>query len=72
MMDGLVIVLFTIDDGVVDSIESITLNEFQEGFASFELWATKESERYVVMIVANQPGYTHTFSTGYNWTIVKL
>ena len=63
--------LITIEGGVVQSIESISLNELQEGIASFELWSTKESERYVVMIVANQPGYTHTFSTGYEWTIVK-
>jgi bacillopeptidase F (M6 metalloprotease family) len=63
--------LITIEGGAVESIESIILNELQEGIASFELWSTKESERYVVMIVANQPGYTHTFSTGYEWTIVK-
>ena len=62
--------LITIVGGIVESFESITLNEIQYGTASFELWATKESEQYVLMVVANQPGYIHSFATGYNWTIV--
>ena len=64
--------LITIENGVVLSIESITLNDAQEGTASFELWATKTSERYVLMIVASQPGYIHSFSTGYEWTVMKV
>ncbi len=47
------------------------LNNDQDGTASFELSATLTSEKYVLMVVANQPGYTHTFATGYEWTIVK-
>ncbi|MFX0023358.1 MAG: hypothetical protein ACFE9S_13610, partial [Candidatus Hermodarchaeota archaeon] len=64
--------IITIDEGVVTSIESMILNNDQYGTASFELSATLTSEKYVLMVVANQPGYTHTFSTGYEWTIVKL
>jgi hypothetical protein len=62
--------IITINEGVVDTIESMPLDEFQDGTATFELWATQESEQYVLMVVANQPGYTHTFSTGYDWTVV--
>jgi len=62
--------IITIDEGVVTSIESMILNVDQYGTASFELSATLTSEKYVLMVVANQPGYTHTFSTGYEWTIV--
>jgi hypothetical protein len=64
--------LITIDEGVVTSMESMILNDDQYGTASFELSATLTSEKYVLMVVANQPGYTHTFTTGYEWTIVKL
>jgi hypothetical protein len=63
--------IITIEDGAVLSIESITLNEAQEGTTSFDLWATQTSEKYVLMIVASQPGYIHSFSTGYEWTVVK-
>ena len=62
--------LITIEDGDV-SIESLELNEFQQGAASFDLYATQTSEKYVLMVVASQPGYIHTFATDYEWTIVK-
>ena len=63
--------LITIEDGAFLSIESITLNDVQEGTTSFDLWADQTSEKYVLMIVASQPGYIHSFSTGYEWTVVK-
>jgi hypothetical protein len=63
--------IITIEEGAVLSIESLTLNDLQEGTTSFDLWATQSSEKYVLMVVANQPGYIHSFSTGYEWIVMK-
>ena len=55
------------------SIDSIELDDDTEfGTDSFCTFGFPLVEQYVVMIIANQPGYTHTFTTSYTWDVKKL
>jgi len=55
------------------SIDSVELNDDTEfGTDTFLTFAFPYVEQYVVMIIANQPGYTHTFTTSYTWDVVRV
>ena len=53
----------------IDSIELTDDTEF--GMADFKLFDSPLVQQYVVMVIANQPGYEHTFTTSYSWSAVK-
>ena len=53
-------------------INSIELTDDTElGMEDFELFDIASVQQYVVMVIANQPGYEHTFTTSYSWSAVK-
>ncbi len=45
--------------------------ETEFGLAEFNLVDMAFSQQYVVMVVSNQPGYEHTFTTSYSFTAIK-
>lgn len=54
------------------SIRPVGLDDTTElGTANFVIFGNQYVEQYVVMVIANQPGYSHTFTTSYTWRAVK-
>ncbi|MCJ7650285.1 MAG: immune inhibitor A, partial [Candidatus Lokiarchaeota archaeon] len=50
----------------------IDLDDYDEtGVAEFELIDKAFIQQYVVMVVTNQPGYEHTFTSSYSFTALK-
>jgi hypothetical protein len=49
----------------VDSVELDDDTEF--GVDEFKLYDMGFVQQYAVMVIANQPGYEHTFTTSYEW-----
>ena len=53
----------------IDSFELTDDTELGKG--SFRLFDMSLTQQYVVMVIANQPDYEHTFTTSYSWSAVK-
>lgn len=65
--------LITIENNLYSQISSIELTDDTEfGIGEFELFDMASIQQYVVMVIANQPGYEHTFTTSYSWSAVKI
>jgi len=54
----------------INSFELTDDTEF--GIEDFKLFDISFVQQYVVMVIANQPGYEHTYTTSYSWSTVKL
>ena len=53
-------------------INSIELTEDTEfGVEDFRLIDIASVQQFVIMVIANQPGYEHSFTTSYSWSAVK-
>jgi len=53
-------------------ISSMDINDdYETGVAEFELIDMTSIKQYVVMVITNQPGYEHTFTTSYTFTALK-
>ena len=66
-------ITYTKKDGTVSKtwnrISKMCLNdETEEGKKRLILWNNKHMQTSLVMVVANQPGYEHTFGTSYTFT----
>ena len=58
--------------GTTTDLSFIDLNDDDEtGVAYFELIGTASIQQYVVIVVTNQPGYEHTFTSSYSFTALK-
>jgi len=54
-------------------IDSVELNGKTEyGVQTFELFDVSSIQQYAVLVIANQPGYEHTYSTSYSFIASKI